>query len=887
MSDSDRLGTARRRALTVVTGTYRHDLPSLASPGKDAEVARRVLSHPDLGRFESVDTLLNVDMRSTMSRIYDFFAAAEPDEFLFAYFSCHGRRDGPGRLYLTTIDTEPDRLPATAIPADTIGEWADFSRARDVVVVFDCCHAAAYGREPRRRGDRNRVVLLAAGRTELAHEGEALEAEPRPSAFASAFFEGIETGRADVDDNGWITVREAFDYARLRVQERQNPEMRAGTSGDVMLSRAPQAPGRLPSDLASLVRNGLPAARRLAVEQLGRWLTSGDPAKMEIAERTLAVLRSDPDERVARSAGQTLARRYTGGRSVRPLAELSGLESEADPLWFRRAVYYEIQIRSFADSSGDGIGDLTGLRDRLSYLQTLGVDCLILSPLFDSPLEDDGYDVSDFRAVHSDLGGVGDLVELVDAAHQRGIRIVLDLVLNHTSKRHHWFEASRTDPDGQYGDFYVWRDNPDEFADAVSPRSSKRRNWSYDWVRKQYYYHRFAPHEPDLNFDSPAVQDAIGDVLRFWLDRGVAGFRLLTAPYLYERDGTASDGLDETHRYLHRLRSEVDSHYRNRLLMARADRWPADAAEYFGTEAAPECSVVLFSSLMPRIFLGMRREDHRPVSAVLAEAQDIPSNCQWGMYLRNSDEMALDLISERDREYLEREYAPSPRARTPFGIRRRLAPLLDGDRGQLELCMALLLSLPGAPVLYYGDEIGMGENLSLRGCSAIRTPMQWSSDRGAGFSTAEPEQLTLPVVLDSMYGYQATNVAAQLRNPTSLLQRTRRLIEIRRHSTALSVGSYAPIASSSPAILAYLRADGADIMLCVANFSRFPDATELDLSEYSGKRPVEATGGARFPVIGAVPYRLSLAGHGFFWLRLVDDQGGALTGVPRSGTPVR
>jgi trehalose synthase len=889
-SDGNPLGTARRRALAVATGRYRHDdLPDLSSPAQDAEIAKRILGNSAIGNFCSFEILLNNDVRTLTNQIYDFFLAAEKDEFLFVYFSCHGRRDSDGRLYLATIDTEPNRLPPTAIAADDIRTWVDNCPAQSVVLVLDCCYAGAFGGEPKQRTKRDRIVLLTAGANELAHEGQSSKAKATPSAFASAFFEGLEAGMADRNFDGVITVREAFDYAAgqlRRSKTRQTPQMRANVAGDLVLCNTPANPGRLSRDLESLVRNGLSTARLLAVEQLGRLLDSPECAQARTAESTLIDLCSDPDERVAAAAGRALKHQHSIPART-PTGALPA-EREPDPLWFTRSVFYEVRGRTFRDSNGDGIGDLKGLTSKLDYLQWLGVDCLLLAPIYDSPLEDDGYDISDFGNVHPDLGTTDDLVELVERAHERGIRIVLDIVLNHTSVAHEWFEKSRTDPDGPYGDFYVWQDDDGRYADA-SRRSSEaeRDRWTFDRERKQFYWHRFAAHEPDLNFDNKAVQEAMIGVLRSWLDLGVDGFRLLTAPYLFERDGTPCEGLDETHEYLAAVRREIDKDYQERILIAWCDGWPADAAEYFGkgTERA-ECNVVLYSSLMPRVFLSIRQENHEALSTMLAQSRDIPEHCQWGLFLRNGDEMALDLVTRDEREYLQREYAPLKRMRNDRGIRRRLAPLHNGKPDQLSLCIALLLSLPGAPILYYGDEIGMGENLSLPGSAAIRTPMQWSSDRTGGFSDAEYEELTAPVVLDSIYGYQSINVEAQLRQPNSLLQTVKRLIEIRRHSPALTTGSFQQISTTNPAIWCYVRTTRTEQILCVVNFSSYPQAAELDLARFVGKHPVEITGGARFPEVRpGRPYQLSLSGSGFYWLRMAEHQKSDLPPVPESPSP--
>ncbi len=874
MVNEDRLGTGRRRALVVVTGRYRHDdLADLQSPIKDADTVERILGQADIGRFDPVEIVANTDVQTTRSRIYDFFASAEPDDFLFTYVSCHGRKDRSGRLYLTTIDTDPDRLPPTALAADYIRAQLDECEAHQVVLVLDCCHAGAFGLDPRQRANSDRIVLLACGASEYAHEGEQDRTGTGPSLFARAFFEGIETGGADTDDNGWITVREAFDYAVRSLREsgaRQTPQMRTGTTGDLMLCRAPSRPGTLTADISSLLRSGIPAARGVAVQELSRWLVSAEPARIETAERTLSMLRHDPDERVAQQASQVLATRYSDAPGEER-GEVVGVSVDEDPLWFKRAVFYEVRVRSFADSNRDGAGDLRGLISKLDYLQWLNIDCLLLAPIFDSPLEDDGYDASDFMNIHPDLGTMSDLIELVDAAHRRGIRVVLDFVLNHTSDRHEWFQASRRAPDGPYGDFYVWSDTDELFA-SPGADGTQPGGWTYDPLRRQYYWHRFGANEPDLNFDSPTLRDAVVRALCHWLDLGIDGYRLLTAPFLYERDGTANEGLSETHEYLRNLRQELDGKYPNRVLLAWTDHWPSEAAEYFGDEATgPECTMVLYASLMPRIFLAMRRENHTTLSTLLANAPRIPDNCQWGIYLRTGSELSLDLVSNRERAFLMKEYAPLPRMSNHLGIRRRLAPLLDGNVIQLQMCFALLMSLPGAPIVYYGDEIGMGENLMLPGSAAIRTPMQWGPDRGAGFSSAEPEQFALPVIMSSDYGYQAVNVEAHLRRPNSLLHAVRRLIEIRRHSPALADGAYESVQSTNPAVFAYIRATDGDQMLCVTNFSRFPQATALDLAAYQGHRLVEATGGSSFGVIRDDPYLVSLAGHGFFWLQLQKE----------------
>ncbi|SDQ93680.1 maltose alpha-D-glucosyltransferase/ alpha-amylase [Thermostaphylospora chromogena] len=543
----------------------------------------------------------------------------------------------------------------------------------------------------------------------------------------------------------------------------------------------------------------------------------------------------------------------------------------ADPEWYKRAVFYEVLVRGFMDSNGDGTGDLRGLIQKLDYLQWLGVDCLWLLPLYESPLRDGGYDISDYMKILPDFGDLSDFVNLVEEAHRRGMRVITDLVMNHTSDRHPWFQASRHDPDGPYGDFYVWSDTPDRYADApVIFVGAEESNWTYDPVRQQYYWHRFFHHQPDLNYDNPAVQEAMLEVIRFWLDLGIDGFRLDAVPYLFERDGTTCAGLPETHAYLKRIRAEVDRLYPDRVLLAEANGWPEDVVEYFGDPltGGDECHMAFHFPLMPRIFMAVRRGSREPISEIMSRTPKLPEKAQWGIFLRNHDELTLEMVTEEERDYMHAEYAKDPRMRAYLGIRRRLAPLLDNDRDQIELFTALLLSLPGSPVLYYGDEIGMGDNIWLDDRDSVRTPMQWTPDRNAGFSTCDPGQLYLPVVMDPIYGYQAINVEAQQRNPASLLHFTRRMLEIRRKHPVFGTGSYSELWSSNPAVLSFIREDGEDRMLCVNNLSKYPQPVELDLRRFSGMTPVECRGDVRFPQIGETPYLLTLPGHGFYWFSI-------------------
>jgi maltose alpha-D-glucosyltransferase/alpha-amylase len=565
-----------------------------------------------------------------------------------------------------------------------------------------------------------------------------------------------------------------------------------------------------------------------------------------------------------------------------PIPDSFTFEKPRDPAWYKRAVFYEVLVRGFYDSNGDGIGDLRGLTSRLDYLQWLGIDCIWLLPIYASPLRDGGYDISDYTLVLPEFGNIGDFVELVDGAHSRGMRVIADLVMNHTSDQHPWFQASRSDPEGPYGDFYVWSDTDDKYSDArIIFVDHEQSNWTYDPVRGQYYWHRFFSHQPDLNYENPAVQEAMIEVLRFWLDLGIDGFRLDAVPYLYEREGTNCENLKETHEYLKRIRAEVDRLYPDRVLLAEANQWPADVVQYFGDpeSGGDECHMAFHFPLMPRIFMAVRREQRYPISEIMAQTPPIPSGCQWGIFLRNHDELTLEMVTDDERDYMYTEYAKDPRMKANIGIRRRLAPLLDNDRNQLELFTALLLSLPGSPVLYYGDEIGMGDNIWLGDRDGVRTPMQWTPDRNAGFSMADPQQLYLQVNMDPIYGYQALNVEAQQRNPGSLLHWTKRMIEIRQRHPVFGLGGYEELSSSNPSVLAFVReytgpapegTDPNDRILCVNNLSRFPQPVELDLRRFKGITPIECMGGVTFPPIGELSYLLTLPGHGFYWFRLPE-----------------
>ncbi|PPK65423.1 maltose alpha-D-glucosyltransferase [Actinokineospora auranticolor] len=549
--------------------------------------------------------------------------------------------------------------------------------------------------------------------------------------------------------------------------------------------------------------------------------------------------------------------------------------------WFKHTVFYEVLVRSFNDSDGDGAGDLRGLVEKLDYLKWLGVGCLWLPPFYASPLRDGGYDISDFRAVLPEFGTIEDFVHLLDEAHRRGLRVVTDLVVNHTSDQHRWFQESRRDPNGPYGDHYVWSDDDSRYPDArIIFVDTETSNWTFDPVRSQFFWHRFFSHQPDLNYDNPAVQDAMIDVMRYWLDLGIDGFRVDAVPYLFEREGTHCENLPETHDFLKRCRKVMADEYPGRVLLAEANQWPADVVEYFGDAGigGDECHMAFHFPLMPRIYIALRRESRFPISEILEQTPVIPSGCQWGIFLRNHDELTLEMVSDEERDYMYAEYAKDPRMKANIGIRRRLAPLLDNDRRRQELVTALLLSLPGSPVLYYGDEIGMGDNIWLGDRDGVRTPMQWTPDRNAGFSRCDPNRVALPVVSDAVYGYQAVNVEAQLAMESSLLHWNRRMLHIRADHPAFGVGRFVELVSRNPSVFAYLRVaeDAApDVVLCVNNLSGRPQAVELDLAAHAGRHPVELTGGLTFPRVGDGPYVLTLPAYGFFWFSLgVTETGG-------------
>ncbi|ATB39783.1 trehalose synthase [Cystobacter fuscus] len=541
--------------------------------------------------------------------------------------------------------------------------------------------------------------------------------------------------------------------------------------------------------------------------------------------------------------------------------------TQTDPLWFKKAVIYELHIRAFHDSNGDGHGDIPGLIEKLPYLQDLGVTCLWLLPHYPSPLRDDGYDIADFYAVHPDYGTLADFQRLIDEAHKRDIRIISELVVNHTSDQHAWFQEARRDPKSPKRDYYVWSDTDDKYKGArIIFLDTERSNWTWDPVAKQYFWHRFFSHQPDLNYDNPEVQEAMLDVMRFWLNMGVDGFRCDAVPYLFEREGTNCENLPETHAFLKRLRKAIDSEYPDKMLLAEANQWPADVRVYFGE--GDEFHMGFHFPVMPRLFMAVRREDRTPIVEILQQTPDIPENCQWAIFLRNHDELTLEMVTDEDRDYMYREYATDPRMRINLGIRRRLAPLMDNGRRRIELMHSLLFTLPGTPVMYYGDEIGMGDNIYLGDRNGVRTPMQWTSDRNAGFSRADGARLFAPVIGDPVYGYQSINVEAQERTRSSLLSWVKRLIRVRQRYPAFAMGQLRWLNPDNRKVLAFMREYEGQAILIVCNLSRFAQPAVLDLRDWEGQVPVELMGETPFPMISHLPYQLTLGPYMFLWFRL-------------------
>ncbi|MCW3148203.1 maltose alpha-D-glucosyltransferase [Stutzerimonas stutzeri] len=549
-----------------------------------------------------------------------------------------------------------------------------------------------------------------------------------------------------------------------------------------------------------------------------------------------------------------------------------------DPLWYKDAVVYQVHLKSFFDSNNDGVGDFPGLIEKLDYIADLGVNTIWLLPFYPSPRRDDGYDIAEYRGVHPDYGDMADARRFINEAHKRGLRVITELVINHTSDQHPWFQRARKAKKGSAArNFYVWSDTDDKYQGTrIIFLDTEKSNWTWDPVAQQYFWHRFYSHQPDLNFDNPQVMKAVLSVMRYWLDLGIDGLRLDAIPYLVERDGTNNENLPETHVVLKQIRAEIDANYPDRMLLAEANQWPEDTQLYFGGEnggPGDECHMAFHFPLMPRMYMAIAQEDRFPITDILRQTPDIPDNCQWAIFLRNHDELTLEMVTDKERDYLWNYYASDKRARINLGIRRRLAPLLERDRRRIELLNSLLLSMPGTPVIYYGDEIGMGDNIFLGDRDGVRTPMQWSVDRNGGFSRADPPNLVLPPIMDPLYGYYTVNVEAQQRDPHSLLNWTRRMLTIRKQFKAFGRGTLKMLAPNNRRILAYLReftgpSGETELIFCVANVSRSAQAAELEMSQYAGMVPVEMLGGSAFPPIGQLPYLLTLPPYGFYWFQL-------------------
>ncbi|KQT86517.1 alpha-amylase [Methylobacterium sp. Leaf469] len=554
----------------------------------------------------------------------------------------------------------------------------------------------------------------------------------------------------------------------------------------------------------------------------------------------------------------------------------------SDPQWYRDAIIYQIHVKSFFDSNNDGIGDFEGLTQKLDYVRDLGVTAIWLMPFYPSPLRDDGYDIGDYREVNASYGTMEEFRKFVEAAHERGLRVITELVINHTSDQHPWFQRAREAPAGSpERDFYVWSDTDTPYSDTrIIFLDTETSNWTWDPVAKQYFWHRFYSHQPDLNFDNPVVLEAVIEVMRYWLDMGVDGLRLDAIPYLIERDGTNCENLPETHTVIKAIRAALDASYPDRMLLAEANQWPEETAQYFGD--GDECHMAFHFPLMPRMYMAIAREDRHPITDIMRQTPEIPEGCQWAIFLRNHDELTLEMVTAEERDYLWSFYAAERRARINLGIRRRLAPLLENDRRKIELMKSLVLSMPGTPVLYYGDEIGMGDNIYLGDRDGVRTPMQWSPDRNGGFSRANPAKLFLPSVQDPIYGFDAINVEAQTQSQTSLLNWTRRMIAIRNNSVALGRGGMQFLYPSNRKVLAWIREFEGERVLCVANLSRAPQAVQLDLSELRNAVPIELTGGSEFPAIGELPYLLTLPSYGFYWFSLSAANTGSIGPQPET-----
>jgi len=549
------------------------------------------------------------------------------------------------------------------------------------------------------------------------------------------------------------------------------------------------------------------------------------------------------------------------------LTRRSGLPVKEDLLWYKDAIIYQVHVRTFYDSNGDGIGDFQGLEQKLDYLQELGISAIWLMPFFPSPLRDDGYDIADYYSVHSSYGTLDDFRKFLKAAHDRGIRVIIEMVLNHTSDQHPWFQESRSSQDNPRRDWYVWSDTDTRYKGArIIFLDTEMSNWAWDPISKSYYWHRFFSHQPDLNYDNPAVRQEMWNVMKFWLEMGVDAFRLDAVPYLVEREGTSCENLPETHEILKDLRRQLDKEFPGRMLLAEANQWPADLRPYFGD--GDEFHMAFHFPLMPRMFMGVKLEDRKPITEILQQTPEIPPSCQWCLFLRNHDELTLEMVKDLERDYMYDAYAQNKTMRINLGIRRRLAPLLDNDRRRIELMNGILMSLPGTPIIYYGDEIGMGDNINLGDRNGVRTPMQWSGGWNGGFSGADPESLYAPLILNPVYGYQAVNVLSQRRSEHSLLSWMRRIIAVRRSTGVFGKGSIEFLYPANHRVLAYVRQLGKETVLAVNNLSSAAQAVELDLRKYKGNILIEMFGKNIFPRVGELPYLLTMGPYQFYWFRL-------------------
>ncbi len=544
------------------------------------------------------------------------------------------------------------------------------------------------------------------------------------------------------------------------------------------------------------------------------------------------------------------------------------LNNALHPDWYKDAVFYEVHVRTFQDSNADGIGDFPGLTERLPYIRDLGVDCIWLLPFYPSPLKDDGYDIADYYNINPDYGTIADFEYFLQRAHEMGIRVIADLVVNHTSSENAWFQEARHDRNSPYRDYYVWSDDPEKYKGVrIIFLDTEASNWTYDPVAGQHYWHRFFSHQPDLNYDNPKVQEEMLKIVDFWLGKGLDGFRVDAVPYLFQREGTSCENLPETHEFCKKLRAHVDKYFPGSLLLAEANQWPEDVVEYFGN--GDQFHMCFNFPIMPRMFMAIRKEDRQPVEDIILRLPKIPESCQWATFLRNHDELSLEMVTDEERDYMYNEYARDPRMKLNLGIKRRLFPLMEGNRRAIELLHSMLFTLPGSPILYYGDEIGMGDNIFLGDRSGVRTPMQWTGDRNAGFSRADPSRLYAPVVSDPGYSYQGVNVESCERSPSSFLNWLTRLVAIRKTYKAFARGKIKFLHPANSRVVTYLCTYEEQTMLVVNNLSRFAQYVEIDLQEYNGVTPVDCFSKQDFPKIGELPYLVTLAPHGFYWFELV------------------